>query len=202
MIHEALYFGDHLQQTLLNPNQLRSHGLIVEETPQQFDPTSSHSIHLPQGGVSIPLHLVGVISTFPLLRPTWEEFNTLPPIKLTSDVPWDPHSAKYAEREENCVGCVRTCYEEMDSNGPDQPEADNLNHHICAIHSYFDSREITGITDNGDDLMNHLTNTVTQTRPEALQHLDGLAACMIGRINIAVDDLTGDGLDGMKDAAL
>ena len=31
LIHEALYFGDHLQQTLLNPNQLRSHGLIVEE---------------------------------------------------------------------------------------------------------------------------------------------------------------------------
>ena len=41
-----------------------------------------------------------------------------------------------------------------------------------------------------------------QMRPEVLQHLDGLAACMIGRINIAADDLTGDGLDGMKDAAL
>ena len=33
LIHEALYFGDHLKQTLLNPNQLQSHGLIVEEAP-------------------------------------------------------------------------------------------------------------------------------------------------------------------------
>ena len=50
--------------------------------------------------------------------------------------------------------------------------------------------------------MNCLTNTVMQTRPEASQHLDGLAARMIGRINIAVDDPTGDGLDSMKDATL
>ena len=34
------------------------------------------------------------------------------------------------------------------------------------------------------------------------QHLDGLAARMIGWINIAADDLTGDGLEGMKDATL
>ena len=202
LIHEALYFGDRLQQTLLNPNQLRLHGLTVEEAPRQFDPKSSHLIHLPQGGISIPLHLDGVISTFPSLRPTWEEFNTLPHIKLTSDVPWDPHSAEYAEREENCVGCVCTRDEEMDSNGLDQPEADNLNCHICTVHSYFDLREITGITNDGDDLMNHLTDMVTQMRPEALQHLDGLAACMIGWINIAADDPTGDGLDSMKDATL
>ena len=90
----------------------------------------------------------------------------------------------------------------LDLNGLDRPEADNLNHHICTIHSYFDSQETTGITNDGDDLMNHLTNAVTQMRPEASQHLDGLAACMIGQINIAADDPTGDGLDGMKDAAL
>jgi hypothetical protein len=35
-----------------------------------------------------------------------------------------------------------------------------------------------------------------------MQHLDGLAAWMISQINIAVDDPTGDGLDGMKDVTL
>jgi hypothetical protein len=33
IIHEALYFGDHLKQTLLNPNQLQLHGLLVEDAP-------------------------------------------------------------------------------------------------------------------------------------------------------------------------
>ena len=44
IIHEALYFGDHLKQTLLNPNQLQLHGLLVKDAPRQFDPKSSHSI--------------------------------------------------------------------------------------------------------------------------------------------------------------
>ena len=127
IIHEAVYFGDHLKQTLLNLNQLQSHSLLVEDAPQQFDPKSLHSIHIPKSGISIPLHLDGVISTFPLSKPTWEEYNTLPHIELTSDEAWDPHSAEYAEREENCVGCVHTCNKVMDTLRLDQHETDNLN---------------------------------------------------------------------------
>ena len=144
----------------------------------------------------------GVISTFPLSKPTWEEYNTLPHIKLTLDVEWDPHSAEYVEREENCVGCVCTCDEVMDTCRQDQHETNNLNQHIHAVHSYFDLQEITGVTNESNDLMNHLTDMVLQTRPNASQHLDGLAAWMISQINIAADDLTGDGLDGKKDAIL
>jgi hypothetical protein len=70
------------------------------------------------------------------------------------------------------------------------------------VHSYFNLWEITGVTDESNDLMNCLTDMVSQTRPNALQHLDGLAAQMISQINIAADDPTGDGLDGMKDATL
>ena len=98
LIHKALYFGDCLKQTFLNPNQLQLHGSIVEEAPHQFDPQSSHLIHLPQGSISIPLHLDGVISTFPSSWPMWEEFNTLPHIELTLDMPSAPHSAEYLER--------------------------------------------------------------------------------------------------------
>ena len=40
LIHEALHFGDHLKQMLLNPNQLQAHGLLVKDAPHQFDPKS------------------------------------------------------------------------------------------------------------------------------------------------------------------
>ena len=54
LIHEALYFGDHLKQTLLNLNQLQAHSLLVEDAPHQFDPKLSHSIHELKSG-SVPL---------------------------------------------------------------------------------------------------------------------------------------------------
>ena len=47
IINEALYFGDRVDVTLLNPNQLRANGIIVEDVPRQFDPKSSHSIYHP-----------------------------------------------------------------------------------------------------------------------------------------------------------
>jgi flavin reductase (DIM6/NTAB) family NADH-FMN oxidoreductase RutF len=37
IIHEALYFGKRLADTLLCPNQLRAHGLKVEDVPKQFN---------------------------------------------------------------------------------------------------------------------------------------------------------------------
>jgi hypothetical protein len=51
VLHEALYFGDALQQSLWCPNQLRSNGIVVEDVPQQFDKTSSHSIYLPKQNI-------------------------------------------------------------------------------------------------------------------------------------------------------
>ena len=47
VIHEALYFGDALSHSLWCPNQLRAHGLVVKDTPKQFDKESTHAIYLP-----------------------------------------------------------------------------------------------------------------------------------------------------------
>ena len=202
LIHEALYFGDHLKQTLLNPNQLQANGLLVDDAPHQFDPKSSHLIHEPKTGISIPLCLDGVISNFPSLKPTWEEYNMLPHIELSSDMPWDPHSTKYAEREENCVGTVHTWDGELQPGVFDQQEANNLNHHVCSVHSYLNSWEITGITDDGDDFMNRLTDMVSETGPDASQNLEGWTTHMICQINVTANNPTGDSIDGMKDKTL
>ncbi|KAI2502898.1 Reverse transcriptase (RNA-dependent DNA polymerase) [Fragilaria crotonensis] len=64
IIHEALYFGDRVDVTLLNPNQLRANGVIVEDVPRQFDSKSSHSIYLPTAKLRIPLSLDGISSGF------------------------------------------------------------------------------------------------------------------------------------------
>ena len=37
--HEALFLGEWLHGSLLNPNQLRAHGCVVDDVPHQFDPS-------------------------------------------------------------------------------------------------------------------------------------------------------------------
>ena len=44
VINEGLIFGERLENTLLTPNQMRSNGITVEDTPKQFDRRSKHAI--------------------------------------------------------------------------------------------------------------------------------------------------------------
>ena len=37
VIHEALYFGEQLKESLLCPNQIRAAGNLVQDTPKQFN---------------------------------------------------------------------------------------------------------------------------------------------------------------------
>ena len=105
--------------TLWGLPETDAHGLLVEDVPHQFDPKSFHSIQEPKHGICIPLHLDGAISIFPSLKPTWEEYNSLPHIELTSGMAWDPHSIEYVEREESCVGSVHTQDGELQLDAPD-----------------------------------------------------------------------------------
>jgi hypothetical protein len=68
-----LYFGDRLGHLLICPNQLRAHGLIVDDTPKQLDPESQHAIVVKgSDAVKIDLELDGVISYFESTKPTAE----------------------------------------------------------------------------------------------------------------------------------
>ena len=58
LIHEALYFVDHLKQMVLNTNQLQVNSLLVKDDPHQFDPKSSHLIHELMRRISIPRTLL------------------------------------------------------------------------------------------------------------------------------------------------
>ena len=71
ILNQALLFGNRLPNSLINPNQLRAYGHVVEDTPRQFNPESTHSISiLGEGGFVIPLELKGVISCFTSHKPT------------------------------------------------------------------------------------------------------------------------------------
>ena len=101
VLHEQLIFGDRLQTSLLNPNQLRSYGVKVNECPKQFDTSSPHSISVPResGMLDIPLELDGIISFFAVRKPTSEELQHCDRLQCTSDNPWDPNSSDWNRKE-------------------------------------------------------------------------------------------------------
>lgn len=100
VFNEALFFGSRLTHSLICPNQLRANGLRVHDTPTQFDHTSSHSIHIPEKDVTIPLTMKGVISCFETHKPSEQELEELPRLIMTSPTPWKPTSPIFAEEEE------------------------------------------------------------------------------------------------------
>jgi hypothetical protein len=86
---------------------MRLHDVVVNETPkfQSPEPTSlSHTISVRGDEVDdvlvIPLELFGVVSCFPTLKPSQDEFETCPRYELTYESPvYDPTVTFFSEKE-------------------------------------------------------------------------------------------------------
>lgn len=103
IIHEARYFGDRLKELLLCPNQIRAAGNLIKDVPRQFDSKSLHSIIL-SNTLEIPLDMHGVIWHMRTRKPTADELQhyqdgLLKSVELTEDIPWEPYSKEFVDRE-------------------------------------------------------------------------------------------------------
>ena len=134
IIHEALYLGEDLPDTLLTPNQLRANGLTVEDVPKQYDSRSGHAIYSKDAKVCIPLNLEGVISGFESRKPTWEEVELHPKVELTSNMHWKPYSEDFSHEEERQVSSIR----QLSRNEGACP--DNHFRQVAAARAYHDSQ--------------------------------------------------------------
>ena len=108
VINQAIYLGDDLKHSLLNPNQLRATGLQVDDCPRQFDKRSTHSIMVEDPQVTIPLALHGVISYFHSRKPTPSDVEELEWITLTGTARWDPKDPTYSQMEDQMIAALQT----------------------------------------------------------------------------------------------
>jgi hypothetical protein len=58
VFNEAIWMGDRLDHSLLNPNQLRHHGVVVQDNP--YDTQSLH-ISSNDDEITVPMHTDGTI---------------------------------------------------------------------------------------------------------------------------------------------
>ena len=87
IFNEAIWMGDNMNLTLLNPNQLRHHGVRVQD-----DPTSPYplSIVTEDNEFCMELAMAGTIVYFESHSPTENDLRVYPHIVLTSPHSWDP----------------------------------------------------------------------------------------------------------------
>jgi len=197
VVHEALYFGSKLEESLLCPNQLRAAGVQVRDAPIQFDATSSHSINVP-GKMDIPLEMCGVISHLQTRLPTVDEVERyragqFQSLVLTEDIPWEPYSEKFAEREvvarakrntsavrvesPRTKPCATLAHAAEEEDTPRRPWSSTSEERCIAVASRW-AKSLETI-----DLIEE----------------DELATRLIAAVNVAATDVNGDGLDERPD---
>ena len=88
IMHETLFFGNDLDHSLINPNQIRSNGFDVFDNPYEPDPSRQIGIVI-NDTERIPFKSSGTTIYFNSRDPTDYEMDTYPHV-LTSEMPWDP----------------------------------------------------------------------------------------------------------------
>lgn len=90
IIHEVLYFGNKMNHSLINPNQLRHFGVDVFDNPYDMDPARAMGITIPGSNDTIPFLSQGSMIFFTSRYPTDDEMSTYPHVVVTCDQQWDP----------------------------------------------------------------------------------------------------------------
>jgi hypothetical protein len=132
ILNEAIWMGDTMGHTLVNPNQLRAYGLTVQDNPFSKAP-----IYIATEGNEfvLPLKSQGTILGVTTRTPTDHELQTCPHISLSSEHEWDPQNVRFPEAS-------RTVEEEVSRTvGAVQTEGDG----------FYSDR---GIKDDSDEILN------------------------------------------------
>jgi hypothetical protein len=124
--NQGLWFGDKLENSLINPNQCRLHGISLCDDPH--DPHRPLGIRDPETETEIPMRFGSCIVYVETRAPTIEEIRTLPRVIMTSDEPWDPASvgtapiSREAEERIKMIASVRIDQRVVKASTPREPQ--------------------------------------------------------------------------------
>ena len=92
VMHEVLYFGDALEHSLINPNQIRMFlGDVVEDNPLSNKPLG---ISIDRQEMIIPFHTSGITIYWESTKPSPDDLDKYTWIILTDSEPWIPGSVQ------------------------------------------------------------------------------------------------------------
>ena len=92
VFNEALWMGDKMDHSLINPNQLRHYGTKVQDNPSSLLPLS---IITEDNEFCMEMSMNGTIVSFNSHTPSSKELSSCPHIHLSSTYPWDPKNVTF-----------------------------------------------------------------------------------------------------------
>ena len=96
VFHEALWMGDTMDHSLLNPNQLRHYGVRVQDNP--CDASQRMHLSTEDGELVIPLLSMGTTIYFDTRSPTDQELQQCRHVQhYTSKQEWNPNDIRFPE---------------------------------------------------------------------------------------------------------
>ena len=149
--HEMLYFGEKLDRTLLNQNQLRYAGIKVKDDPTV---AGNEGFGIFLDDIIIPFKMKGITVYFDSRNPTDRELETFPAIQITEESPWDPQNVNllrqvaqvkpqdgpcYSHESDRALASISTCFDIGQSD---------LSHRLVGFTSTRDTRH-TVVTAEG-----------------------------------------------------
>ena len=161
VFNEALWMGDTMTTSLINPNQLRHFGTHVQDNPMSQQPLS---IVTEDCEFSMNLSMAGTIVYVDTFTPSSFELDTCPHIQLTSHTPWDPYNVKFPQP-------TLTLSETVDCNRNVSVTSSTLNS-ITSQGGYCDDRDDPLSLFNLDDIQRKISSM--STLPTHLQRDEAL----------------------------
>ena len=174
VFHEGLYYGTKLDHTLINPNQVRAHGIPYWDNP--FDRTRGLCIDIDDGPM-IELNLTGTKLKFESRVPTTNELSSCAHIEMTSPHQWNPESVHLGSTSttsrqpqvrqlssihisENPYTTITHTIYEYANHASDEATLHNIDETLLMTNDY---RQISGAqARGGDDIPARRTYTSTQ----------------------------------------
>ena len=92
VVHEGLWMSDTMENSLMNPNQLRAFGCVVQDNPYTGSPLYMED---PEGVVAIPFETIGTNIFITTRTPTQDELDGCPHVILTSQREWEPSRVQF-----------------------------------------------------------------------------------------------------------
>lgn len=139
VIHEALWIGDRMEYSMINPNQLWVLWDWGWDNP--FDMAHNLSIRNLEHLLTIPLQTEGISIVFVNTRlPTQEELDTCNHVVLTCDIEcWNPHKVCLAHKpicgkEENWVHMISSASWTLDYTWDEKDDDDTGLHQILLVY--------------------------------------------------------------------
>ena len=86
--------GDSIENSLINPNQLRHYGIDVQDNPVSDLPLY---IMTAEKDFNMELLIQGTTIFANTYTPSDVELNTFPHVVLSSPQPWDPHNVVFKQ---------------------------------------------------------------------------------------------------------